>query len=523
MAKTIDKSNLGYLDLEFQFKLVKIFVEEPKFFEDLASIVDQNAFTDPLLRTFVGTVKDYYIKESIVPSYELTKMQLKNRSKTETEIEEWDALIDRLKLKTSVEGYEWVKDTAVRFFKQQNLIKVANKILDIAGKGDIDRFEECQKLLEDAAMAGQEDDFGYNIYDMVEKALANDYTVSIPTGVAKLDEVLGGGLDKGKLGLIIAPPGFGKTSLTTAIDAYAATYRCDVNNNLGFKVLQIYFEDDDVDVTRKHYARITQKEARFMKRLDPNEKDEIYNWLMNCEDKDLLKENLRLKHFKTGTKSASDIEIFVKRLINSGFKPDLISIDYFECIAPEKGGYSTDTEWTREGVTMRKFENMAHDLNCAIWIPTQGTKDSMNSPDMVRLDQASGSAKKIHVAQLILSIARSIGDIDKNKAVISVLKNRSGRSGKIFRNVTFNNGTSTISCDEVEECDDDLMYQEKVKEEDYLNKVNMMRELRSAQRAIDQRAVEAGMETTRETAQSDNEVEGNFVANIGPVVNQDFN
>ena len=32
---------------------------------------------------------------------------------------------------------------------------------------------------------------------------------------------------------------------TTAIDSYAATYKCDMNNNQGFKVLQIYFEDDD--------------------------------------------------------------------------------------------------------------------------------------------------------------------------------------------------------------------------------------------------------------------------------------
>ena len=274
-------------------------------------------------------------------------------------------------------------------------------------------------------MAGHEDDFGYDIYQLQDKALANDYTVSIPTGIDMLDETLGGGLDKGKLGLLIAPAGFGKTSFTTAIDSYAATHKCDMNNHMGYKVLQIYFEDDDVDITRKHYSRITQTEARFMKRLDKPERDEITELLNNHPDKELLRQNLRLKHFKTGTKSASDIEIFVKRLINSGFKPDLISIDYFECLAPEKGGYSTDTEWTREGVTMRKLENMAKDLDCAIWVPTQGTKDSMNSPEVVRMDQASGSAKKVHVAQLILSIARAIDDIDKSRAVIGILKNRS--------------------------------------------------------------------------------------------------
>ena len=95
------------------------------------------------------------------------------------------------------------------------------------------------------------------------------------------------------------------------------------------------------------------------------------------------------------------------------------------------------------------------------------------------MDQASGSAKKVHVAQLILSIARAIGDIDKNKAVISVLKNRSGKSGKIFNNVKFDNGTSTISCDEVQEFDDSLAWDEKAAELQQQQTTKLFREINS--------------------------------------------
>ena len=506
MEKKLDKSNLGYLDVDFQYKLVKIFIEDPSFFEDIASIVDQNAFTDVLLRTFVGTLKDYYQNENVVPSYEMMGLVLNKKAKTQNDIDEWASLIKKLKFETSYEGYSIVKDTALKFFKQQNLIKVANKILEVAGSGDIDKYDDCQRYLNDAMIAGNDDDFVYNIYDIMDKALANDYTVSIPTGVKQLDEVLGGGLDKGKLGLLIAPAGFGKTSFTTAIDSYAATYKCDMNNNQGFKVLQIYFEDDDIDITRKHYSRMKQMEARLFKRLSKQDRDEISEWLMNHKDKEMLKNNLRLKHFKTGTKTATDIEIFVRRLINTGFKPDLISIDYFECLAPEKGGYSTDTEWTREGVTMRKLENMAHDLDIAIWIPTQGTKDSMNSPDVVRMDQASGSAKKVHVAQLILSIARAIGDIDKSRAVITVLKNRSGKSGKIFNNVRFDNGTSTISCDDVQEFDDDLMWQE---ESEKMKAKERTDKLRSLSEKIKK-------EKDEEQSEDEDDMEGNFAGIMPP-------
>ena len=619
----LDKTNLGYLDVSYQYKLVKYFIEDSSFFENMVSIVDPNAFTEPALRNFVGIIKDKYLTNSVVPSYEMISIIVKSKAKNQIDIEECDALIHKLKFETSYEGNIEVKDIAVKFFKQQNMIKVANKILDIAGKGDIDRYDECQKLFDDAANAGQEEDFGFSIFDLKEKALSNDYTVSIPTGIKQLDDHVGGGLDKGKLGLLIAPAGFGKaqplsanilvpslgphrfmwkkmgdikvgdyvldrngidshkvigvfpqgirpiykvtcqngascecdiehlwnvngeikplcelldldlqanklylpefnfkstfgdnaenhlfyitkieyirddeaqcimidsdehlyvtdnfivthnTSFTTAINAYAATYKCDMNNHQGYKVLQIYFEDDDVDITRKHFARMTQTEARFMKRLDIANRDEIEYKLMSHPDKDLIGENLRLKHFRSGTKTASDIEVFIKKLINRGFKPDLVTIDYFECIAPEKGGHSTDSQWVKEGVTMRKFENMAKDLNCAIWIATQGNKDSINSPEVVRMDQAGGSIMKVQVAQFIISIARALEDIDRNKAVISILKNRSGKSGKIFNNVKFNNGTCTISCDEVEEYDDGLVWKEesaKMHEKDVINK-----------------------------------------------------
>ena len=511
-TKHIDKNNLGYLGIEFQYKLAKIFVEEADFFRDVVTIVDQNAFNDSLLRTFIGILKDYYSKSGVIPSYDMLNILLREKAKTNNDIEECDALIKKLKFETSYEGYDSVKDIAIKFFKQQNLIKVANKILEIAGKGDINRYDECQRLLDDAAMVGQEDDFGYNIFEMEDQALANDYTVSIPTGIDMLDQTLGGGLDKGKLGLIIAPAGFGKTSFTTAIAAYAASYKCDMNNHQGFKVLQIYFEDDDVDITRKHFSRMTQKEARFMKRLDVADRDEIKNLLFEHPDRELLRENLRLKHFKTGTKSASDLEIYVKKLINDGFKPDLISIDYFECLAPEKGGFSSDTEWTREGVTMRKLENMAHDFNCAIWIPTQGTKDSMNSPEVVRMDQASGSAKKVHVAQLIISIARAIDDIDKSRAVVSILKNRSGKSGKIFNNVYFDNGTCTISCSDVQEFDDNLAWEDEANRIKEDTKLKMLRSIANKQEISNQRG------TYQEP------IEGNYIGRIGYgiVPNQEF-
>lgn len=828
MGKTLDKSNLGYLGIDFQYKLVKYFVEDHNFFEEVYDIIDQNAFSDINLRIFVGTLKDIYKKENIAPSYSTIELVLRSKANDEYEIKEWEELIEKLK-KTSYEGSTLVKENALKFFKQQKLIKAANKILEKVGKGDIEQYEECLKIMEDALSTGNAEDYGKNIFDLEEKALSDDYTVSVSTGISGLDEALGGGLDKGKFGLIIGPLGFGKaladdenvvtpdgykqikelkvgdyvigsngksckilgvypqgerdiykvtfsdktscrcdkehlwnvnslkqrrhrtrvngkrfsspdysfktmtlsdilneglvkdgmrnfripitkpvefeekelkinpylmgyflgdgtfsrnaitcgkqdigncveelkkcgeeftvsyydnrniyclnfkktfkdnihyyfnenhvsdnkfvphdfkyntienriallnglmdsdgtsqkngtscfntkskqlaldvrdivlslggfatirekktgynykgnyvdcgiqyectitltdesipifrferkqkrvkyrkkykdckyidkveyvgkqnaicikvdsedelfltndyivthnTTLATAMASAAATTRCEQNNNQGWKVVQIYFEDDDVDITRKHFSRLVDKEAREFKRLNKDDRKVIFESLEHHPDRELLSKNLRIKSFRTGEKSATDIKNWLIKLTNKGFKPDLVIIDYFECLAPERDDKSKD-KWESEGITARKIEGMAKELDIAIWCPTQGSRDSILA-EIVTVDKGGGSIKKSQVAQVIISIARTLEDRENNRATLALLKNRSGLGTKIFKNIKFDNGRSIVVCDEVEELDSLKQWEEEEKKINQRNQEEMVMQL----------------------------------------------
>lgn len=480
MSESIDRSNLGYLGLDFQFQLAKILVEDPHFYREVKNIVDHSAFTNILLREFVKIVIDYYDKWDSVPSYQSIQITFHERAKTTTQIEEYDELIKRIK-ETSLSGVEDNKTRALRFFKQQGWLKISNEIRDAVIKGGDESYDKCAKMIESLSMVGNEDEYGFSPYDIKDEALSLKFSVPIPTGVSRLDEALNGGLAKGKMGIIIGSAGFGKSTFSTAIAAYASTYKCEINDFKGYKVLQIYFEDDNVDITRKHFSRITQVEARYLSR-DDDTRREINDTLEKYPDKELFKENLRLKKYHTGTKRASDIESFIKSLTNTGFKPDMVIIDYFECLLPERTGYTSDSEWTREGITMRRLEKMASDLDIALWIPTQGNKGSIASSDLVTMDQAGGSIKKVQIAHVVISIARSIEDIDNSKATLAILKNRAGKSGQVFQSIKFDNGTSTISCDEVTTYDNSLLYKEHQEKFETAQMNAMAKEILAAQK-----------------------------------------
>ena len=433
-----NRNNLGYLGEAFQYKLAHEFITNHTFFEDLSPIIDQNMFTDPNLKTFVGVMKNYYERDGVVPSYDMMDVELRNISHSERETETYEAIIEKIK-NTPTEGVDRIRELAEKFFRQQNIVKTANEILKIAGDGDSDKYDACVGLLNDAMTKGMHNDFGEALFDHLEETLSDDYRVPIPTGIGKIDETLEGGLGKGELGVIIGPTSFGKTSLTTAMASHAAMN--------GFKVLQIVFEDRIKQIQRKHIGRITGIEAKDLSKPDNIER--VKATLDAFQWKDEMQNNLRIVKFPSGEKTARQIERFIKKMINSGFKPDLTIIDYFECLEHENDK-SISNEFEKEGKTMRRFEAMAGELDMAIWIPSQGTKDSINL-ELVTMDKIGGSVKKAQIAHVIMSIARTVDDIANNKATIAILKNRAGKSGKVFNNVDFNNGTCIISTDNVDE------------------------------------------------------------------------
>ena len=262
--------------------------------------------------------------------------------------------------------------------------------------------------------------------------------------------------------------------MTTAMASHAATCKCSNNNNKGYKVLQIFFEDRVKQIQRKHIGRITGIESKDLSKEENIEK--VRDILNKYEDMEMLTNNLRLVKFPSGEFTASNIQRYIKKLINTGFKPDLCIIDYFECLSHIGDGHNSN-EYEKEGKTMRKLEAMAGELDMALWIPTQGVRDSVNL-ELVTMDKAGGSFKKIQIAHIVMSIARTMEDIELNKATIALLKNRAGKSGKVFNNVEFNNGTCRISTDNVDEFDNMIDYNKNSQKELEDIQKNLFKQLR---------------------------------------------
>jgi replicative DNA helicase len=438
MAKN-ESINLGYLGYSFQIKLVKQLVEDHKFSESIISIVDPNYFDNEYMRLIVASLKDYYEKYETIPSYETIFNLIKTQVRREIARESAVELIKEVKESDNKDCLH-TQDVAIKFCKQQELKKATQKIQKILDNGDFDRYEECEELVKQAITVGTEKDEGVDMFHAIEDVLSDDFRNPIPTGLVGIDNLMGGGLSKGELGVILAAFGVGKTTIMTRM---ANTAYLDGKN-----VVQIFFEDNVKVIQRKHLTCFTG--------IDLNElgdrREEVQEIIPRFQNQE---GNLILKKMSSDGTTVPHIKQYLRKLISSGIKPDIVFLDYIDCVQPTK---QFKDEFSGEGNVMRQFETMLSELDIAGWTAVQGNRSAIGA-DLVEANMMGGSIKKGQIGHFILSVAKTLDQKEEGRATLAVLKSRFGRDGVVFTDIVFDNGTLNI--DTSESTDVTLLQHEK--------------------------------------------------------------
>jgi replicative DNA helicase len=365
-------------------------------------------------------IKEYYTKYESVPSFD-TLDQL-TRSEISSEAARRIVHDTLIQIKdSSLEGHQFVIEKALKFCKQQELQKVMSKAQKIIDKGDFESYDQLEDMVNKALQVGEIDEGEQDVFTNLDEVLDDDYRHPIPIGIPGIDNLLKGGLAKGELGVILAPTGVGKTTVLSKIANHAF--------NLGYNVLQIFFEDNPKIIQRKHFTMwtgIAPDELSFYK-------EEVMEKVREIREN--TKNRLILKKYPSDTLTMSQIKNQVRKMIAEGNKIDLIVLDYIDCIVPDK---NLGDEWKSEGSVMRAYEALCHELDVAGWTATQGNRSSISS-DVVTTDQMGGSIKKAQVGHVIISVAKSLQQKEMKLATIAITKSRIGQDGIVFENCKFDN------------------------------------------------------------------------------------
>ena len=417
--------NFEYLGNNFQIQLLNQIILDKEFSHSIIDVIENNYFENKYFKIIIQMVKEYYTKYEHTPSFDTLEQVAKSELQQETAVKVVLDTIKKIK-DAPIDGVDFVQEKALKFCKQQELQKVMKKAQKIIDGGEFENYDTLEELVREALLVGSKDTTTMDVFSNLDQVLDEDYRHPIPMGIPGIDRLLKGGLAKGEIGVILAPTGVGKSTILTKISNHAF--------NLGFNVLQVFFEDNPKVIQRKHFTLWTK--------IHPDELSEKKEEVMNKvkEIKEKMPNTLDLKKLPSDTKTMTQIKNEIRKMIADGIKIDMIVLDYIDCIVPDK---NLGDEWKSEGSVMRGFESMCHELNLVGWTATQGNRASISS-QVVTTDQMGGSIKKAQVGHVIITVAKTLQQKEMKLATIAITKSRVGDDGVVFENCKFDNAMIDI-------------------------------------------------------------------------------
>jgi replicative DNA helicase len=417
----MEERNFGYLGFSFQQSLIKAIVEDKKYGETIIDVLESKFFDNNSFKFIMENIKELYKNYSKIPDYNTLAQKIMaeggNKDSSKVHVDTLEAIKD------NESQTEYVKDTALNFCKQQNLKRELKNVNSIIESGEFEAYNKIEEIIQKALQVGISNDEATDVFHDIEGALEKDFRLPIATGIVGVDEVLKGGLGIGELGIVLAPTGTGKTTLLTkfANTAY----------NLGYNVVQIFFEDNPGNIKRKHFTIWTD----IAPDDQPENKEEVTRKVMEAQERS--KGSIKLLKLASDNVTVSEIKNKLRKMNSeNGYQVDLLVLDYVDCISSDKS--TNGEEWKGEGSVMRSLESMTGEFNMAIWTATQGNRESISS-EVVTGDQMGGSIKKAQIAHVILSIGKTLEQKEHNLATLTLLKSRIGRDGIIWQNCKFDN------------------------------------------------------------------------------------
>lgn len=399
---------------EFQSRLFVALLNDRLFFERIIDLLKPQYFDNEIYKWLSEKITKIYTEKKIIPSYNDIEIYLSDEERNDVLYHSIKTELENLrKLQLNVD-LRIVKEKAVEFCKNQEVKNAILKSVDLLQR---EEFEQIRTIINNAVQAGSERNIGHIYFDDFLYRVNNFRENFVSTGWELIDRLTEGGLAAGELGIILAGPGIGKT--TTA---------CNLSCNglrKGKTVLYYTLEISSSMIGLKHDANLSDVPINDIK----NEKEKVLQSIENIRN---IGGKLIIKSYPTKTPTILNIRTHIQQVINQGYIPDLIIIDYADLLRSEKK--INEKRFELED-TYEKMRELAGELKCVLWSCSQVNRLNADE-EIITMSGFAEAFAKGHVSDFVMSLSRNMRNEtfgnSNSKGTVFIAKNRIGPAGGVF-------------------------------------------------------------------------------------------
>lgn len=302
----------------FQTNLVKLIISDRLFAAQMQEVLELSYFEDDYLKIMVENIFKYKDKYGTHPGTEAVDMifspiELKNVDPIKKQ--QITNLWQNFQKNKKVEDHEYYMKLALDYCRSQKIKQAIVKNINDLDEANIDNFMD---VLTKAAALGNSQNFGHDYVEDFEKRYEKDLRETITLGDPVADEYTNGGIARGEVFVYVAPRSKGKTSRMVRTSCK--------NLQIGNNVVYFHMEMLSEEIGQKFDACLAELHLSKLK-----ENKEVIR--QKLED---LPGKLKIIEEDYGTTTPRRIFNKVRKLEDSGFRVDLIVIDYMDICSPTK-------------------------------------------------------------------------------------------------------------------------------------------------------------------------------------------
>jgi len=319
------------------------------------------------MRTIFQAIRSYFERFNEVPQSDVLVNELSKMNVDKAELGNMEAFLSK-KEDVTEDRFKYAFEEMEKAHLSRSLKTTMKEAITFIDKGEPRRAQDILlKNTLDLTSGGREikvldfathfEERKKNLKERVEHP-ENFKQFYVPTGIEKFDAELDGGLRRGELGLMLAPPESGKSISLQDLSMSAVLG--------GFRVALFTIEMTAEQVAYRLDSRLSQIKYRKFRRAQM-EDAEFERW--ESEVKKIPENKLKVIGVPEGC-SCRLIESELSRM--SGiFQPDLIAVDYCGIMSPNEGRFETSMDWKYVGAVVRNLKGLALKLNVPVWSASQ--------------------------------------------------------------------------------------------------------------------------------------------------------